>query len=318
MGVRFPAMQDGKTSGTRRAPTQRHWRELIIPKTLLGMLTMLLVVAIAIGSSGAAMYTYYQYRLQKTERRVDNFIARFDERYDKALEGIAKEREAAKADVRKELEPIQELRASGEKLEELLKEVEKSVFFVETRDELGQPSVGSAFVVSAESDRAYLLTSLTVVRASTALPNPEVRLRKGERTFGATVWTWDDEYDLALLLVKGRDFTRLPWAPEKPAVQIGQRVFAISGIGGSGGAIAQGFVADVFNGGLLTDTPISGAVTGAPLLNSKGEVIGVASREYEPLGFSSDRLAFAPPIRSSCNKVLRCPSGGQAQPADQR
>ncbi|MDQ1374312.1 MAG: hypothetical protein QOJ09_1650, partial [Actinomycetota bacterium] len=39
---------------------------------------------------------------------------------------------------------------------------------------------------------------------------------------------------------------------------------------------------------------------------------GVASRSYAPLGFASDGVFFAPPIRAACDKVLRCPDDSVA------
>ena len=46
---------------------------------------------------------------------------------------------------------------------------------------------------------------------------------------------------------------------------------------------------------------------GAPLVNSNGEVVGVASRAYAPLGFAPDAVWFSPLIKSACEKVLQCP-----------
>lgn len=293
---------------------QGRLRERFVPKTLFGLVTMLLVAAISAGVSGVVLYAYYEYRLQRSEDRVEKFIEGFDQRYEEAIAGIADERDVAKAELRKELEPLEELRATGETLNDLLKQVEGSVFFVETLDELGQPSVGSAFVVLSETDRSFLVTSLAVVKAATVTPAPTMRLRKGTSNYDAAIWAWDEERDLALLSIKRGNLTRLPWAPEKPAIRLGSRVFAISGIGGAGGAITQGFVADVSSSGILTDAPISGSFVGAPLLNSKGEVIAVASRAYAPLGFTSDRVVFAPPIRAACAKVLRCPNGTVSAP----
>lgn len=289
-------------------------RERFVPRTLFGLVALLLVASISAGASGVVLYAYYEYRLQRSEDRVESFIKGFDKSYESAIAGIADERDTAKEELRKELEPLQELRATGETLSDLLKQVESSIYFVETFDGLGQPSVGSAFVVLSETDRSYFLTSLAVVRAATVTPAPAIKLRKGNSSLDATIWAWDEEQDLALLSIKRGNLTRLPWAPEKPPTRLGSRVFAVSGIGGAGGAIAQGFVADVSSSGILTDAPVSGSFVGAPLLNSEGEVIAVASRAYAPLGFTSDRVVFAPPVRAACQTVLRCPSGTATAP----
>ncbi len=292
-------------------------RERFVPRTLAGLVTLLLVAGVSAGASGAVLYAYYEYQLRKTTDRVDEFIGGFEDRYDAAREGIKAERDQAKEEVRAQLEPLQELRATGETLGDLLRQVEDSVYFVDTQDSFGQPSVGSAFVVLSESNRSYLLTSLEVVHASTVAPAPAIRARKGSASSEATLFAWDESRDLALLSISQGGLTRLPWAPKDPPVGLGSRLFAVAGIGGAGGAIAQGFVADVSSSGILTDAPISGAFRGAPLLNSKGEVLAVGSRAYAPLGFTSDRVVFAPPVRTACEKVLRCPAGEVAAPERQ-
>ena len=134
-------------------------------------------------------------------------------------------------------------------------------------------------------------------------------MRQGGQDVPATLWTWQDDHDLALLIIKKPGQARLPWSSDTPATKIGDRVFAVSGLGTNGGAITQGFVADVSSTGIQTDAPVGTAFQGGPLLNSKGEVLGVASRAYAPLGFTTEGVYFAIPIHSACDKVLRCPSG---------
>ena len=63
--------------------------------------------------------------------------------------------------------------------------------------------------------------------------------------------------------------------------------------------------------GVLTvdDAQVGQAFQGGPVINSNGEVVAVASRSYAPLGFTTDGVFFSVPIRSACDRVLRCPSG---------
>lgn len=92
---------------------------------------------------------------------------------------------------------------------------------------------------------------------------------------------------------------------------MGDRVFAVSGLGASGGAISQGFVADVSANGIQHDAPIGAAFQGGPILTSNGEVLAVASRAYAPLGFDPQAVFFGVPIRAACAEVLRCPDDAQ-------
>jgi S1-C subfamily serine protease len=179
---------------------------------------------------------------------------------------------------------------------------------VRTFDDAGQPTIGSAFVVASDAEKSFLITSYATVKAATAKPGPDVFVRKGTEELKAALWTWQEEKDLALLIVNRGGVTRLDWSPAS-SVSLGDRVFAVSGLGTAGGSISQGFVADVSKSGLQHDAPLGTAFQGGPLLNSQGKVVAVASRSFAPLGFVSDDVYFAVPVAGACEKVLRCPNG---------
>jgi S1-C subfamily serine protease len=263
--------------------------------------------------SGAILYSYYEFKKDTTEKRVASFIEGFDKRFDTALATIEAETSNAKAEIQKELEPLRATRAEGQTLEALIKKVEPSTFFVTTLDEAGQPSVGSAFAVASDSAQTLLLTSYTTVKAATRQPGPPVRVRKGNAEIRSTLWTWDEGKDLALIVLGQGGVPTLSFAPEQ--VRPGERVFALSGLGGAGGSVTQGFVADVSSAGVGHDAAVGQAFQGGPLVNSEGSVLAVASRSYAPLGFTSDQVFFAPFIRSACERVLRC-AGGAPDPGN--
>jgi S1-C subfamily serine protease len=155
-----------------------------------------------------------------------------------------------------------------------------------------------------------LVTDYNTIRAATKTPGPVVNVRKGDEQIKATLWTWQEDKDLALLIIAKGNLPKLGFAPKDPPVKTGERVFAVSGLGAAGGAISQGFVADVSSAGIQHDAAVGPAFQGGPLVNDKGEVLAVASRAYAPLGFVSDSVFFGVPIRSACDKVLKCPDGG--------
>jgi S1-C subfamily serine protease len=283
-------------------------RDRVLPRSVLGLSALILAASLGAAFSGTVLYAYYDYRLNSTETAFNKFKSGFAKEFKTAQDQIKAEREAAKQQVRKELEPLQKIAAEGNTLQALLKKVAPSMWFVHTLDESGQPAVGSAFTVAADAEKTYLVASLNTVRAVTRRPGPPLKVRQGNDEFDATLWTWDDGHDLALLTVQRGNLPKLAWAGGGP-VQIGDRLFAVSGLGASGGSITQGFVADVFNGGIQTDAPIGPAFQGGPLLNDKGEVVGIASRAYQPLGFPTDGVYFGVPIRSTCDRVLKCPAG---------
>jgi S1-C subfamily serine protease len=333
-----PAERDGGT-GSRRAkhrrepetpqprPSSRRSRRRdrrrgrdrpkILPRTALGLSVLLLAMGIAAGFTGAVLYAYYEYRLGQTEDEVADFQANFTDRIDAAVESIEEEREGAVTEIRAQLEELQQFAAAGETLGTLVTSAEPSVWFVSTLDEDGGAAVGSAFVAFSDPSESFLITSYTTVRAATVEPAPEIRLRKGDDEIIAALTRWDPDNDLALLSVQRGGLPALSWAPTEPPVAIGDRVFAVSGLGGAGASITQGFVAGVSVEGVQHGAPIGPAFQGGPLLNSRGEVVAVASRTYAPLNFVTDTVLFGVPVRNACVEVVQCPDeetapGGEA------
>jgi S1-C subfamily serine protease len=299
---------DGTTEGD---PRERKPRRLhVFPRTVLGLSTVLFFMGIAAAFSGAVLYAYYESRQEQTVSKVDNFVGGFSEQLDAAKKVVQGEGDTAKQEIRNQLDELQKFAASGSTLTGLLDKAKPSVWFVSTLDQAGAPSVGSAFVVFSDDQSSFLLTSYTTIQAATQQPGPAVTLRKqGEPDLPATVFTWDPAHDLALLTVPRPSLPALPWATADPPAKIGDRVFAISGLGSTGAAITQGFVADVSADGLQHDAPVGTQFQGGPLLNSDGEVVAVASRVYSPLGFQPQSVFFAPLVRVSCDTVLKCPNG---------
>jgi len=297
---------------------QSSLRALVVPKTVLGMAVLILAFAVGSAASGVAFYSYYEFKKDKTEQRVATFLEGFDKRFKAATQTIEAERQNAKAEIQKELEPLRRIRAEGETLDALVKKVEPSLFFVNTLDEAGQPSVGSAFAVASDSEQTLLLTSYATVRAATRKPGPALQVRQGNDEFKAELWTWQEDKDLALLVLAKGSVPRLPFADKEPPVKTGERVFVVSGLGGAGGAITQGFVADVSGAGLQHDAAVGQAFQGGPLITSEGKVLAVASRAYAPLGFATDGVFFAPLVRAACEKVLKCPGGDTVARGERR
>ena len=277
---------------------------------MLGLAVLILAFAVGSAASGVAFYSYYEFKKDQTEERVATFLQGFDKRFKTATDTIQAERQNAVAEIQKELEPLRRIQAEGGTLEALVAKMKDSVFFVSTLDETGQASVGTAFAVASDSEQTLLVTSYNTVRAVTREPGPALKVRQGDAEIKAELWTWHEERDLALLVLNKGSVPRLELASGDPPAKTGERIFAISGLGTAGGAVAQGFIGDVSAAGIQHDAPVGQAYQGGPLVTSEGKVVAVASRAYSPLGFSSDGVYFAPLARAACEKVLKCPSGG--------
>jgi len=284
------------------------WRERLVPKTVLGISVIILAFAVGSAFSGVALYAYYQNRLDQDAKFNNDFAAQFGQQFDNAKKTIEADGINARAAIQGELEPLKQVVAGGGTLANLQKVLGPSTFFVQTQDEAGVASVGSAFAVASDTKQTYLLASYTTVKAATRAPGPAITVRQGGTQLKATLWTWQEEKDLALLIIDKGSVPKLAFAPPSPPLKLGERVFSISGLGASGPAISQGFVADVSVSGIMHDAAVGQGFQGGPLVNSDGKVLGIASRSYAPLGYQSDGVWFAIPSRTACEKVLKCPN----------
>ena len=281
----------------------------LLPQGLLGLASMVFFMGLASAFTGAVLYAYYESRLEKIERQVDAFVGGFTDEVDGARATVQAEGDRAVEQVQQQLDELQQFTAGGATLTGLLERTQPSVWFVQTLDESGGPSVGSAFVVFSDPQTTFLLTSFETIRAATQEPAPDVVLQQGDQQLQATVFTWDQPHDLALLTIAIGDQPALPFVSDAGSVAIGDRVFSVGGLGAQGGSIAQGTVIGIAGNALQHDVPIGAAFRGAPLLDSDGEVVGVSSRAYQPLGFDPLAVFFAPPIRTACEVVIQCPDG---------
>lgn len=284
-------------------------RHRILPRSLLGITALILSFSVGAGLSGVVLYSYYQYRLNQTNDRVNTLINGYKQQFANAEGDLKSTAASAKSDIQAQLGPIQALEASPQTLATLAKQLAPSVFFVHTLDANGQASVGTAFVVSSSTTQSLLLTSYTTVAATTRSPAPAVYVRQGETDTQVTVRTWDPSYDLALIVLPRGNLPVVTVAPSSPAPQAGERLYAVSGLGSAGAAVSQGSITDVSASGIQHDAPLGAAYQGGPLVDQNGQVVAISSRTYAPLGFTTDSVWYAPYVQAACNKVLVCPNG---------
>jgi S1-C subfamily serine protease len=291
----------------RTTPPGDFWAQ-VLPRTALGLASLLFFMAVSAAFSGAALFAYYRFELDDTRERVAELEGEIADDLEFAEQAIAERADEATAEVEGLLGELEQFAASGQTVEEVLTAVGPSVFFVSTLDEAGQPSVGSAFVLFSDSERSFLLTSFETVRAATVEPGPGVEVRQNRSILSAQISAWDESRDLALLVAED--------SPNLPAIEVadpssvgaGDRVFAVSGLGSDGAALVQGVVSDVSATAIQHDAPIGPQFQGGPLLSSSGELVGIASRRFAPLGFLPDTVFFGIPVREACVELVSCPA----------
>src|SRR5436305_13357297 len=85
------------------------WRERLIPKTVIGITVLVLAAAIGAAFSGVVLYSYYEYRLNKTESKVNTFINNFGNQYNDAIKNINTAQDNATTEIDKAPEPHNKL-----------------------------------------------------------------------------------------------------------------------------------------------------------------------------------------------------------------
>lgn len=290
-----------------RPAAQSFWAR-IVPQTILGLASLLFFMSISAAFSGAALFAYYRFELDDTQQRVADVEGRTADQFEAAEQMLESSREDAIVEINDLLNELEQFAASGQTVDELIEGVKNSIFVVSTLDENGQPSVGTAFVLFSDSERSFLLTSYTTVRAATVSPGPDLTVGNGSGEINVELASWDAPRDLALLIAE--DSPNLPplTLADPSVTATGDRVFAVSAVGAQNASVVQGIIADVASNAVSHDAPIGPQYQGGPLLNAAGEVVAVDSRTYAPLGFAPDSVFFGVPIREACAEVVQCPT----------
>ncbi len=151
-------------------------------------------------------------------------------------------------------------------------------FFGDIPDrELKQQSLGSGFIIDKDG---YIITNNHVVEGADEI---KVKLADG-REFKAKVIGRDSKTDLALIKISSV-FKNLPTLSlgDSDKVRVGDWVLAIGNPFGLEHTVTQGIIsasgraigAGPYDNFLQTDAPINPGNSGGPLVNLKGEVIGI-------------------------------------------
>jgi S1-C subfamily serine protease len=180
----------------------------------------------------------------------------------------------------------------------------------------GTPDVrgqGSGFIVDTEG---HILTNNHVVDGASSV---DVVLHSGETLTVQVVGT-DRENDLALIKVdpsKISGISPLPWG-DSDMVKPGQMAIALGSPYGLEGSITVGIISGLERGlagtqtrsipnVLQTDAAINPGNSGGPLLDSKGEVIGINTA----IEASSNNIGFAIPINNAKSLLPALLQGGE-------
>ena len=163
--------------------------------------------------------------------------------------------------------------------------------------------VGSGVIIDP---RGYILSSLHVVMQADSL-KATVYSDAGAKEYPVKIVNADKTTDLALLLIQSDGLVQFPHADlgDSNLTRTGDIVLALGSPFGFDQTVTTGIISsrnrtlkignDIYSGMLQTDTPINRGNSGGPLVNAKGEVIGINTAIYSPNGVFSG-IGFAVPV----------------------
>lgn len=175
------------------------------------------------------------------------------------------------------------------------------------RGAVPQEGTGSGFIYDTQG---HILTNNHVINGAQEI---EVVLADGT-TLPAQVTGADAYYDLAVIQVDAAQLTAppIPLAPDAP-LKVGQRVLAIGNPFGLDRTLTTGVISaldriiesdsgSAIGNAIQTDAAINPGNSGGPLLNSRGQVIGV-NTSIQSVSGGSVGIGFAVPI-STIKRVV--------------
>ena len=164
-----------------------------------------------------------------------------------------------------------------------------------------QQGQGSGFILDKEG---HILTNNHVIDNA-----QRVEVTLGDKhKYKASVVGIDKQHDLALLLINAPNLVPATLA-ESGGLVVGQRVYAIGNPFGLSGTMTRGMISAIRSIGTQGGSPIEDAIqtdaainpgnSGGPLLNSRGEVIGVTTLIASAGADQSAGIGFAIPINTA-------------------
>jgi S1-C subfamily serine protease len=165
-----------------------------------------------------------------------------------------------------------------------------------------QEGQGSGFILDKSG---HVLTNFHVVEGANR--GVEVKL-SNKRTYKATVIGSDRVHDLALLKIDAPDLQPVVLA-DSSQIAVGEKVYAIGNPFGLSGTMTQGIISSIrsirngdgapIEDAIQTDAAINPGNSGGPLLNSRGEVIGINTMIASNGAEQSSGIGFAIPINTA-------------------
>lgn len=266
-----------------------------------GFSSILIIILIANTVLIYTLYVQLKINHNKLENEIMELQADTQSKINELTTNLIETKESlGKLDVSLSME-IGELKASvGEDFSGIAEKVVKSV--VTIRTDRGQ---GTGFIIT---DRGYLVTNAHVLSGASKVD----AITYEQDTINANFIGFEGNLDIALLKIPG-EYDPLELADSND-VQIGEKVIAIGNPLGLQFSISDGIVSGIHRQGIneleayiQTDAALNPGSSGGPLINKKGEVIGINNFKIggvEGLGFALESNFIREAVNTISQKAL--------------
>jgi len=278
-------------------------------KWIIGSFTSLvLIFMITISIFTYSIFVRQELNYNLLDKKISNLKIETQSNINSLSEGLIKTESELKFQLGIFQEEVDILKASaGEDFSGIIEDVIQSVVTIKT--DSGQ---GTGFIIN---ENGYIITNAHVIADDKGYLAENIRaITYKEGTKPVQFIGYNGDLDLALLKVSGR-YSVLELG-DSDDVQVGERVIAIGNPLGLGFSVTQGIVSGVHRTGpnnlaayIQTDTALNPGNSGGPLINKKGEVIGINNFKVgsaEGLGFALESNY----IKEAVNDIYQQAVGG--------
>jgi S1-C subfamily serine protease len=176
----------------------------------------------------------------------------------------------------------------------LYKKINPAIVCIDSQINRGM-SCGTGCIIDKSG---LILTSAHVIDSG---KNIVVTMFNGQNYDAKVVKRFDENEDIVLLKISVPQDLKTVKFGNSEKIKVGQKVLAIGNPFGFNGTLTQGIVSriDYVKNRIQTDAAINPGSSGGPLLNKKGEIIGINQAIFNPdNNISNIGIGFAVPINS--------------------
>lgn len=176
----------------------------------------------------------------------------------------------------------------------LYKKINPAIVSVDSQIKKGM-SCGTGCIIDKSG---LILTSAHVIESG---ENIVVTMSNGQNYDAKIVKRFDENEDIILLKIPVTQDLKTVKFGDSEKIKVGQKVLAIGNPFGFNGTLTQGIISriDYVKNRIQTDAVINPGSSGGPLLNKKGEIIGINQAIFNPdNNISNIGIGFAIPINT--------------------